>query len=327
MLEFLLRRLGYALVVMLAISVVGFTIIQLPPGDFLSSYIAELEATGAVVDEQQIEALRVRYGLDLPAHLQYFKWMGNMLQGDFGLSFRWNLPVRDLIGDRLALTAVISIATLTVSYILAILFGIYSATRQYGFGDYLLTFFAFIGLALPNFLLALVLMYLFHSWFGMSVVGLFSPEYVGQPWSFGKFIDLLKHLPIPVIVVGTAGIAGLFRVMRGSLLDELRQQYVTAARGRGISEMQLLFRYPVKVALNPIISTVGWVLPQIVSGAAIVAIVLGLPTVGPLFLEALRTQDMYLAGTLMTFLAFLTVIGTFLSDILLMWVDPRIRIR
>ncbi len=312
-------------IVLWAVSITAFVIIQLPPGDFLTSYIMKLEASGQIVDEAEIAALRKQYDLDSPIHLQYCKWMWKMLHGDFGKSFEWNRPVRDLIAERLPLTVTISIFTLIFTYLLAIPIGIYSAARQYSIGDYTFTVFGFIGLATPGFLFALILMFFFYRYFGISVGGLFSPQYQLADWSGAKFIDLLKHLPIPVLVIGMAGTAGLIRIMRGCLLDELRKQYVITARAKGVSERRLLFKYPVRVAINPIASTIGWLLPGIVSGQTIVAIVLDLPTVGPLLFRSLVNQDMYLAGSSIMILAFLTVIGTFISDILLVWLDPRIR--
>ena len=312
-------------ILLLLISVVAFVIIQLPPGDYLSSYIVHLQASGQTVDEAQLAALKKQYGLDLPMYAQYFKWMWKMLHGDFGRSFEWNKPVSELIGERLVLTVVLSLFTLIFTYIVAIPIGIYSATHQYSVGDYAFTVIGFAGLATPNFLLALVLMFMFFKYFGLSIGGLFSPQYQLAPWSLAKFVDMLKHLPIPIIVIGTAGTAWLIRVMRGCLLDELRKQYVITARAKGVAERILLFKYPVRVAINPIISTIGWTLPGIVSGETITAIVLCLPTTGPLLFRALLSQDMFLAGSIVMFLSFLTVIGTFISDLLLVWIDPRIR--
>jgi len=313
------------IIILLAVSVVAFIVIQLPPGDYLTSHILLLRAQGTTVSEADIAALRKRYDLDLPIYLQYFKWMGKLFHGDLGRSLQFNKPVSELIGERLTLTIVVSLFTLIFTYIIAIPVGIYSATHQYSTGDYIFTTMGFAGLAIPNFLFALILMFLFYKYFGLSVGGLFSPEYHLVGWSLGKFIDMLKHLPIPIIVIGTAGVAGLIRVMRGCLLDELQKQYVITARAKGVSERTLLFKYPVRVAINPIISTIGWMLPTIVSGGIITAIVLDLPTTGPLLYEALMNQDMYLAGSFIMFLTFLTVIGTFISDILLVWIDPRIR--
>jgi len=325
MLYYVIRRLVYMLIVLWVLSVVSFIVIQLPPGDFLTSYIVRLSRSGQQVDQAQLASLRKRYGLDLPIYAQYFKWMWNMLHGDLGRSFQLNKPVSELIGERLALTATISIFTLIFTYAVAVPIGIYSATHQYSVGDYTFTTVGFVGLATPNFLLALILMFVFFKYFGLSVGGLFSPGYIWAPWSIGKFVDMLKHLPIPIIVIGTAGTAGLIRVMRGCLLDELRKQYVITARAKGVEEKVLLFKYPVRVAINPIVSTIGWTLPGIVSGETITAIVLSLPTTGPLLFSALMSEDMYLAASTLLILGFLTVIGTFLSDLLLVWVDPRIR--
>jgi len=323
MLSYVIRRLIYMVIVLLAVSIVSFIIIQLPPGDYLTTYIAKLRASGQVVDESKIASLRKQYDLDLPIYFQYFKWIWKMMHGNMGKSFQYhNMPVSKLIGERLPLTVIISLFTLIFTYAVAIPIGIYSATHQYSIGDYTFTVLGFAGLATPNFLFALILMFLFYKYLGLSVGGLFSPEYMLSPWSLGKFVDMLKHLPIPIIVIGTAG---LIRVMRGCLLDELKKQYVITARAKGVAERTLLFKYPVKVAINPIISTIGWMLPGIVSGETITAIVLSLPTTGPLLFEGLMSQDMYLAASTIMFLSFLTVIGTFFSDILLVWLDPRIR--
>lgn len=313
---------------LLIISIVSFVIIQLPPGDFLTSLIAELAVTGQVVDQAEIAALTRRYGLDQPIYVQYFRWISRIfLRGDFGRSLMWNKPVSELIWDRLALTVIISFLSLIFVYVVAIPIGIYSATHQYSLGDYFFTFGGFVGLATPNFLLALVLMFLFYKYFGLGIGGLFSPQFVEAPWSLAKVVDMMNHMWIPVIVIGTAGTCGLIRVMRGCLLDELRKQYVITARAKGVSERSLLFKYPVRVAVNPIISTIGWTLPALISGEAITAIVLSLPTTGPLLLSALMSQDMYLAGSFILILATLTVIGTLISDILLIWLDPRISYR
>jgi len=325
MLFYVIRRFFYMIILLLVASVIAFIIIQLPPGDYLTSYIMQLKASGQTVDELYIASLKRQYGLDLPIYLQYFKWMWGMLHGDFGRSFEWNKPVSDLIAERLPFTVIISLFTLVFTYVVAIPIGIYSATHQYSIADYTFTTIGFAGLATPNFLLALILMFLFYKYFGLSVGGLFSREYIRAAWSLSKFMDMLKHLPIPIIVIGTAGTAGLIRVMRGCLLDELRKQYVITARAKGVEERKLLFKYPVRVAINPIVSTIGWTLPRIVSGETITAIVLSLPTTGPLLFQALTSQDMYLAGSTVMFLTFLTVIGTFISDLLLVWVDPRIR--
>ena len=325
MISYIMRRLLYMVIILLLISVVAFILIQLPPGDYLSAYIMNLRAAGVQVDHAQIAALRKQYGLDLPIYKQYFFWMWKLLHGDLGRSFQWETPVNELIAERLPLTVTIFLLTVIFTYAVAIPIGIYSATHQYSPGDYTFTVFGFAGLAIPNFLLALVLMFIFYKYFNLSVGGLFSFQYILEPWSIGKFIDMLKHLPIPVVVIGTAGTAGLIRVMRGCLLDELRKQYVITARSKGVVERTLLFKYPVRVAINPIVSSAAWLLPNIISGVTITAIVLGLPTTGPLLFGALMNQDMYLAGSIVMFLTLLTVIGTFISDLLLVWLDPRIR--
>ena len=325
MLSYILRRIIYMIISLWAVSVVSFIIIQLPPGNYLTYYVERLRMMGEYPDEGEIAVLEKRFGLDQPIYVQYFKWVGGFLRGDFGRSFAMNKPVSELIGERLALTLTIALFTLVFSYIVAIPIGVYSATHQYSIGDYTFTTIGFAGLATPNFLLALLLMVFFYKYFGLSVSGLFSSQYIAKGWSLGKFIDMLRHLPIPIIVVGTAGTAGLIRVMRGCLLDELKKQYVITARAKGVAERALLFKYPVRVAINPIISTIGWILPGIISGGTITAIVLSLPTTGPLLLQALMVEDMYLAGTFIMLLAALTVIGTLFSDILLVWLDPRIR--
>jgi len=310
---------------LLTVSVVSFIIIQLPPGDWLTTYIAQLQASGTQVDQAIIDSLKQQYGLDLPLSQQYFKWIWNMIHGNFGFSFTLNKPVSTLLAERLPLTITISLFTTIFIYTVAIPIGIYSAIHQYSLADYSLTVVGYIGLAIPNFLLALILMLMFYQYFGVNIGGLFSPQYLDAPWSIAKFIDMLKHLPAPIIVAGTAGTAGLIRVMRGCLLDELQKQYVITARAKGLTERTLLFKYPVRVAVNPIISTIGWILPSLVSGQTITEIVLSLPTVGPLLVQSLMRQDMYLAGDIVMILGFLTVIGTFISDLLLVWIDPRIR--
>ncbi len=325
MLDYILRRLIFMLVSLWVISIAAFTIIQLPPGDYVTSYIMQLEVQGVQVTLEEAESLRKQYGLDMPAFLRYFKWMGRVLQGDFGLSFQWNKPVSEVIGERLALTIVLAVFVIIFTYAVAIPIGIYSATHQYSAGDYAFTFIGFIGLAIPQFLLALVFMYIGFRYFDVSIGGLFSPDYVEAPWSIAKFQDMLTHVWIPIIVVGAGGTAGLIRIMRGCLLDELRKQYVITAMAKGVARTKLLFKYPVKVALNPIISTIGWVLPAAISGTNIVAIVLNLPTTGPLYFQALLRQDMYLAGTFLMFLAIMLLVGNLLADMLLAWVDPRIR--
>src|SRR5208283_3791130 len=325
MLSYIIRRLLIMIPTLVAISIISFTIIQLPPGDFLTTYVAERNARGETVDPTEVESLRQRFGLDQPMYIQYLRWAWNFLHGDLGHSFEWNRPVSSLIAERIPLTIVISFSTLLFTWLVSVPIGIYSAVRQYSWVDYLLTFIGFIGLATPSFLFALVLLWFSYAYLGMSIGGLFSPEYLEAPWSWAKILDFLKHLWIPVIIVGTAHTAKFIRIIRGNLLDELKKPYVTAARAKGLSEARLILKYPVRVAINPLVSTIGWTLPELISGIAITAVVLNLPTSGPLLLSALLSQDMQLAGGFIMLLSFLTVIGTLISDILLAWVDPRIR--
>jgi peptide/nickel transport system permease protein len=284
-----------------------------------------MSASGGAVSEQEAEALRQEYGLDQPMLVQYLRWMKQVVQGRFGMALEWRRPVSEVIGDRLWLTMVVSIAAILLTWLLALPIGIYSAVRQYSPGDYLATFVGFIGLAVPSFMLALVLMYLGFRYFDMSIGGLFSDEFADAPWSLAKVWDLAKHLPLPALILGLAGTAQLIRIMRANLLDELRKPYVMTARARGVPERRVILKYPVRVALNPFASTIGYLLPYVVSGSIIVSLVLSLPTVGPLLLKALVAQDMFLAGTIVLLLGLLTVVGTFLSDLLLLWIDPRIR--
>ena len=322
--RYIIKRLIYMVPTLFLISLVSFAIVQLPPGDFLDSYIATLEAGGGDISAREVELLRQRYALDGNVVTQYFVWIGNVLQGDFGWSFQYQRPVSDVLWGRVGLTFLISLASMLFVYMVAFPIGIYSAVRRYSLGDYTFTFLGFLGLAIPNFLLALVLMYVSLTVFGQSVGGLFSPEFEDAPWSWAKIVDLLAHLWIPVIIIGTASTAGLIRVMRANLLDELNKPYVETARAKGLSEGRLLLRYPVRLALNPFVSQVGWELPALISGAAITSIVLNLPTTGPVLLTALKSQDMYLAGSFILILSVLTVIGTLISDLLLAWLDPRI---
>ena len=300
-------------------------IIQLPPGDYVTSYIAQLEASGDIVTDQEAENLKRQYGLDQPVTMQYVKWVSQIMRGNFGMSMEWRRPVGDLIGERLALTVLLTLAALVLTWILALPAGIYSAVHQYSPADYTFTFLGLVGLAVPNFLLALVVMYLGFRYFGANVGGLFSPAYIDAPWSLARCWDLMKHLWLPALILGAAGTGQLLRIMRANLLDEIRKPYVVAARARGLQERRVLLKYPVRLALNPFISTVGYTLPVLVSGSIIISIVLSLPTVGPLLLKALLAQDMFLAGTIILLIGVLTVIGTFISDLMLMWVDPRIR--
>lgn len=326
MLLFILRRLGMAAVTIIIISMVAFVIIQLPPGDYITTYIGEMSASGSVVTAQEAENLRAAYGLDQPMYVQYLRWVRNMLSGNFGSSLAWNRPVMDVIMDRLPLTLVLNLFTILVTWVFALSIGIYSAVRQYSVGDYAFTFFAFVGQATPAFLIALVAMYLGFVLFDAPIGGLFSDEYVNAPWSVARVIDFLKHLLLPVMILGLAGVAQSSRVMRASLLDELKKPYVDTARVKGLSEKKLILKYPVRVALVPFISTIGSVFPFLVSGTVIVALVVGLPTLGPLLLSALVAQDMFLAGTIILILGILTVFGMLISDLLLIVVDPRIRL-
>jgi peptide/nickel transport system permease protein len=326
MLAYLSRRVVLALLTVGAISVLSFVIIRLPPGDYISSYIASVSMSGGFVSEQEVQVLRREYGLDKPAYVQYLRWMGMVVQGRFGVSLEYRRPVSEVIGDRLWLTMVVAIAAVILTWALALPIGIYSAVRQYSLGDYIATFVGFIGLAVPSFMLALVLMYLGFKYFNANIGGLFSGEFDLAPWSLAKVWDLTKHLPLPTLILALAGTAQLIRIMRANLLDELSKPYVVTARARGLSERRVILKYPVRVALNPFASTIGYLLPYVVSGSIIVSLVLGLPTVGPLLLRALVAQDMFLAGTIVLLLGVLTVVGTFLSDLMLLWIDPRIRL-
>lgn len=325
MIRAVLRRLRLMAITLAAISVLSFLIIQAPPGDYLDMHVAQLRQRGDAVDDARIEALEARYGRDRPLHVQYAKWMWGVLQGDLGRSMAHDVEVNRLLAQRLPASLAISTVSLILVYLLGLPIGIYSATRQYSAGDYLFTFIGFLGLAIPNFLFALILLWVTFNVTGNAAIGLFSAEYANAPWSVAKFLDLLAHLWMPALIVGTAGTAGLIRVVRASLLDELRKLYVTVARAKGVAERRLLYRYPVRIALNPVISTIGWTLPALVSGELLVSLVMGLPTVAPLFVGALRAQDMFLAGSVVMVLSSLTVIGTLISDLLLIAIDPRIR--
>jgi peptide/nickel transport system permease protein len=312
---------------LLAISFISFVLIQLPPGDYVTTYIATLAASNEIVDQNTAADLRSRFGLDQPMIVQYWKWITNIiLYGDFGLSFEWQQPVSELIWERMSLTLVLTFSTLLLTWGIALPIGVFSAVKKYSIGDYVVTFFSFLGLAVPSFLLALVLMYFAAVEFGQSVGGLFSEQYQNAPWNFDKFIDFLQHLWIPVVILGVSGTASLIRVMRANMLDELNRPYVTTARAKGLSEFTLLVKYPMRLALNPFISTIAWLLPNLVSGSIIVAIVMSLPTAGPLLLQSLMSQDMYLAGAFILLICALTVVGSLISDILLALVDPRIRL-
>lgn len=322
---YIARRFLYMLILLLGSTLVSFAIIVLPPGDYLTAYVTQLESQGGDVTDAQIASLRAAYGLGEPMYVQYFKWTTGLLEGDMGRSFAWSAPVAEVIMDRLPTTLLVSLGATVLVYVVAIPIGIYSAIRQYSVGDYVASFIGFIGLAIPNFLLGLVALMLFYQWFGISVGGLYSAEMQSAPWSWEKFLDLLVHLPVPIVVIGMAGTAAIIRVMRATLLDELEKPYVETARAKGVRERRLLLKYPVRVALNPIISTIGWLLPLMFSGETITAIVLNLPTIGPVLVQSLLTEDMFLAAGIVLILTALTILGTFLSDLALTWVDPRIR--
>ncbi|MBX3581622.1 MAG: ABC transporter permease [Rhizobiaceae bacterium] len=326
MFYYIFRRVLMMIPTLIITSALIFAIIEAPPGDYLESYIAELKAQGEAVDNARIEYLREEYGFNKSPIERYFTWVSGMLVGDFGYSFAYELPVTAVVGDRLFLTVVVSIATIIFTWLIAFPIGIYSATRQYSWGDYGFTFLGLLGIAIPNFLLALVLMYLANVWFGTSIGGLVDPEFVGQPMSWPKFMSVLSHLWVPVIVIGTAGTAGMVRRIRANLLDELQKQYVTTARAKGLHPFRALVKYPLRMSLNFFISDIGSLLPAVISGAEVVAIVLSLETTGPLLIAALQKQDMYLAGSFLMFLSLLTVIGVLISDIALAWLDPRIRL-
>lgn len=323
---YLLRRFMYMMILLISVSIFSFILIQLPPGDYLTSYISRLRDTrGTDVDQAEIDSLRMQYGLDQPMYIQYIKWVSGMFRGDFGRSFAWNMPVATMIKERLGVTVFTSFLTLIVTYVVAIPIGIYSATHQYSLLDYLFTGVGFAGLAMPSFFLALVLMY-YMTMAGMNAGGLYSAEFIDKPMDWAKFVDMLKHIPVLIIAVGLAGTASLIRIIRSGVLDELKRNYVTSARSKGLPEVRMLFKYPVRIALNPVVSTIGWMLPSIVSGATVTAIAMNIPTIGSLLYESLLAQDTYAAGACIMILSSLTVIGMFISDILLVFVDPRIRL-
>ncbi|MDO1582917.1 ABC transporter permease [Rhizobium oryzicola] len=327
MIRYILWRIMVMIPTLVMISMLIFTIIELPPGDYFESYVEELKAIGEKADMQEIEELRARYGFDQPEPIRYLNWVGGMLKGDFGYSFEYRMPVSDVVGDRVWLTILVSTVTIIVTWLIAFPIGIYSATHQYSWGDYGLTLLGLIGLAVPNFVLALVLMYLANIWFGTSIGHLMDQKYLNEPMSWDKFKSILEHIWIPVIIIGTAGTAGMVRRVRANLLDELHKQYVMTARAKGLHPFRVLIKYPLRMSLNFFISDIGSVLPHIISGAEITAVVLSLETTGPMLIRALQSQDMYLAGSFLMFLAFLTVIGVLVSDIALALLDPRIRLR
>ncbi len=327
MLGYLVHRILIMIPTLIAISIVIFIIINLPPGDYFSTYIAELQSQGENANLAKIAFLKAQYGFDKPLWEQYIYWAAGMLHGDLGYSFLYDLPVNKVVGDRLLLTFFVSFTTILFTYFVAFPIGVYSATHQYSLSDYLLTLVGFLGLATPSFLLALVLVYLAHVYMGISVGGLMDPTYLNKPWSWGKALSVFAHIWIPVIVIGTAGTASMIRRLRANLLDELQKQYVVTARAKGLHPLKVLFKYPLRMSLNPFISDIGSLLPHVISGAAVVSVVMSLPTTGPMLLEALRSQDMFLAGSFLMFLAFLTVIGVFVSDLALAMLDPRIRLQ
>ncbi len=327
MLLYIIRRILFMIPTLAAISILSFAIIQLPPGDFLTSYAAQLRQEGDFVDEEELEALAQRYGLGQPVYIQYWKWVkGIVTKGDWGQSMEWQKPVAELIWERLALTVALSMSALLVSWFIAIPIGVYSATNQYSILDYSMTAFSFIGLGVPGFLLALIVLYLAHSQLDMNVGGLFSEEYMLAPWNWAKIMDMLAHIWVPMFIVAISSTAGNIRITRANLLDELNKPYVETARAKGVKETKLIWKYPVRVAMNPFFSTVGWSLASLISGTTLVAMVLSLQTTGPMLLRSLTAQDMYLAGTFLFMLSTLTIIGTLISDVLLAIVDPRIRL-
>ena len=326
MLGYTVHRVILMIPTLIAISIIVFVIIQLPPGDYLSTYMAELQSQGESVDPAKIQFLRSQYGLDQPFWIQYLTWVWGLMRGDLGYSFEYGLPVSEVVGDRLSLTVLVSVATILFTYVVAFPIGVYSATRQYSIGDYVLTLIGFLGLATPSFLLALVLLYLFNVHFGISIGGLMDPVYLDEPWSWGKLGSVLEHLVVPVVVIGASGTAAMVRRLRANLLDELQKPYVVTARAKGLPSGRLLLKYPLRMALNPFIADIGSILPHLISGSAIVSVVMSLPTNGPMLLRALQSQDMYLAGSFVMIEACLVVFGVFVSDLALAALDPRIRL-
>jgi peptide/nickel transport system permease protein len=327
MLQYILRRLVLMVPTFLVTSIVAFAVIQLPPGDFATTYVAALAAQGDSSSAQDVLAqLRASYGLDQPMYIQYGKWMwGILTRGDFGIAFEFHQPVSSLIWERVWLTLALTLASVVITWMIALPTGIFSAVRQYSIGDYFLTLLGFLGISVPGFLVALVIMYIQFKYFSTTIGGLFSPDMETAPWSLAKIGDLVRHIWLPVFILAIGGTAELIRIMRANLLDELRKPYVVTARSKGLPEWKVLLKYPVRLALNPFVSTIGWTLPQLVSGSIIISVVMSLPTTGPLLLRSLQAQDMYLAGSIILILSILTIIGTLLSDILLAYLDPRIR--
>jgi peptide/nickel transport system permease protein len=326
MFRYFVQRLLVMIPTLIVISIAIFAIIQAPPGDFIETYISELRSQGQAVDPAKIDFLRKEYGLDQPIYIQYLKWASGLVQGDLGYSFAHSLPVTEVVGDRLVLTIVVSLASILFVWIVSFPIAVYSAVRQYSIGDYLFTFFGYVGLATPSFMLALIMLYAANQYFDLSIGGLMDPQYLNQPWSWAKFRSILGHLWVPVLVIGLPGTAGMIRRLRANLLDELNKQYVTTGRAKGLSPGRLLVKYPLRISLNPFIADIGSLLPELISGSVIVSVVMSLPLTGPMLLESLRSQDMYLAGSFLMFMAFLTVVGVFISDLLLALLDPRIRL-
>lgn len=323
---YLIRRILFIIPLLILISIVSFIIIQLPPGDYLTMYVLQLQSRGYKIAQEEVARLKVRYGLDKPIYTQYFIWIWNIVRyGDLGRSFAYDRPVGELIRERIALSSLIAILSLLFSWGVGFFIGVYSATHQYSFGDYFFTFLGFIGMSLPGFFIALIFIYISLTYFNYNPMGLFSPEYLTVSWNFGKLFDMLKHIMVAVLALGIGGTASIIRVIRGCLLDELRKAYVITARAKGLPERKLLFKYPIRMAINPLLSTIGWLLPGIFSGEALASIVLNIPTTGPLLLEALMAQDMFLAGSFLLIISTLVIIGSLISDIVLAWVDPRIR--
>jgi peptide/nickel transport system permease protein len=326
MTRYILQRLALLPLLMVIYSFVIFVIIQAPPGDFLTAYVATLASSGSSISADQIAALRHQYGLDQPFVVQYFLWMENLFHGDFGLSLEYQRPNADLISEQIGLTIALALFSFVLTWAISVPAGIYSATHPRSLGDHVLTVINYVGVATPNFMLALILMWLAFAYFDISITGLYSPEFVDAPWSGARVLDLLGHIWLPALVLGIAGTARLSRIMRANLLDELNKPYVVTARAKGMREWRLVLRYPVRLAFNPLVSTIGWYLPALFSGSLIVATVMNLPNIGPLLLRALINQDMYLAGGILLIYSFLTIVGTLLSDVLLALIDPRIRV-
>ena len=326
MLVYIIRRILMLIPILFLVSFIAFFVIELPPGDWVTTYVAQLRASGIEMSDQEAQRLTTLYGFDQPTYMRYFKWVsGIVTRGDFGWSFQWGRPVGDVIAERLPITLAISLMALIFSWLIAIPIGIYSATHQYSLVDYFATFIGFIGLATPGFLLAMILAWAANQYLGFSALGLYSKEFLDKPWSLAKAIDMLKHMILPLIIIGMASAGSTIRVLRGNLLDELKKQYVVTARAKGLSETQLLLKYPVRLALNPVFSTIGWLLPAIFAGEVLISIVLSVPSIGPLLLRSTLAQDMYLTGSIVLILSALTIVGSLISDIYLAWADPRIR--